>query len=499
MAKKSFSIAAILKGVNNSGPVLRGLGHIRVAGKATASVLKGAVSLGGKVLTLGGLIGAGTFVAAAVRVKKLVDAESEGIQMSGRYADIMGMGIGRMQQWEFAAKRAGIETAEFHAGLMTFSSSLGQIDTGVGKAATALKKLSPDLFRHIKQAKTPTDRLTVALTALGDSSIRYGVRLAAAEKLFGGQGEAMIRLGEMGRVEIGRQMEAAKQWGLNSEDARKKQEDYEAATKDLDAALIGLRRTVGEALLPVAAKYTGMLAGWIGYNRELIGVKVAEWVDRGARALDGLIANGPNIINTLESIGEAAGTVAGAINDVVTTLGYFTGATQDKIESEYININPNPGERQRALGKIESSRNQWIKDNRLVIDVVAPARVLDEFGLLPQGWAVPSKFRPGTPEFQREMDRLVLDERSGSKDIRRLTTLDEVLSGQSVPGAEPQQSYMPGAIQTPVLAGIRGKAKIDIRVSDDRVRVRSVDTTGDGLDVTADVGERSDLSDGGQW
>ena len=475
---KSFSIFAVLKGKNEAGPVLKGLGQVRTAGLAAKNAVGSIVGMGAKALEF---IGLGGGLGGAIHgLKKFTDTESDAIKMSARLAGRMRMTLGEFEQWEFVAKRADMSTESFQGAMSTFALAGGQIESGIGRAATAVRKISPSLFRHLKEAKIPADRLRVALTALGDTKISYGIRALTASKLFGDQGEGMLRIAEMGRAEIEKQMDAAKRWGLNTEAAKDKQEAYETATKDLDAAMIGLRRTVGETLLPIVGKYTDMLAGWIGNNRELIGQKVGEWVEYGADMLGKFVDEAPAMIKAAQDIAEGLGPVAELLGAIGNGIGEISGYTE-RATARKIAIGTS-GEQSRAIASMYKQRDE------------AAAAIRAQ-----SWWSTPNaglratydeaRFDPDSIEGRFDVNKRIQAERDRNALLEGLT-IEQIVGGRS---SAPTSSRMPVSFGN---GGDLGKAQIQVSVSDDRVRVKNIRESG-RLSVSADVGGRSDIGDEG--
>jgi hypothetical protein len=453
---KGFSVWATLKGKDAaSGPVVRGLGKIRVAGMQTGKVLRGALNLGGKALAFGGLggiggglLGAGILTAA----KHMVESQAELLHSDSEVAARMKMSIGTFQKWQYVAFRAAeMGGDEFRDSLKGLLPVLGSVHTGIGRGASIIATLSPSMTAALKKSKSPAESLGIILQGLGNKTKSYADRVFLANKIFGESGSKWVKVGELGKKGWGPMMAAAEKFGLNTKQGVKNVEAWEEANKDLDSSILGLKRTIGESLLKPLTQYTEVLAKWLTDHK----ADVAGWVDKAVGGFEKFVAYSPTIIQAIKDISGVLGPVASALETTANALRGITGSY--KAEADEIG--------QDATG---ASKPEWERAVATVQarEVATPtgSETYTKPGM--NGGGVFTRkvpLKPGSQAFRDQVQEEVNRGKFQQREFNRMS-LSQILSGQSVVSGQ-----------------------IQVSVSDDRVAVRVVNPEGP-VRIEADVG-----------
>lgn len=173
-------------------------------------------------------------------------------------AQSLGITAEALQELRFAARRAGITNEQVGVGLKTLSRNLQDFKRGAGEA-----KIS---FKQIGISKAQVDGLETVeqlLPLLADrfQALPDGIlKSAAAQKIFGESGTAMIPLLNGGAAGLQEMRERAIELGgvLSTETARAS-EGFNDNLEDMKFGLTGLKNILGTAVLPTLTKWIGFL------------------------------------------------------------------------------------------------------------------------------------------------------------------------------------------------------------------------------------------------
>ncbi len=308
MSKKSFNVWARLLGKDEaSGPLLKGLGKIRVAARGLGSSIKQGVGIGLGMAGLNSILDT-----AKNALHSVTTGYAEAMDETVAFANAQRMSVAALQTWEYVAKRSDVSTEALRGSFQGLNITLGQIRIGAGKAYKFLssqKSLAP-LVKQLKGAKDANDALGISLGFLGRVK-NQGERNLLATKL--GLTPEMLRIVDQGAEGIARLQKEAAKWGLTSDKAAGDIDAYNDANDRLTASLDGLKRTIGEHLMPVLTPYVDKLADWVANHRKLIGQKVGEWVDKGAKAIPKLVDAFDKALPVLNAVGDSLARIGSLI------------------------------------------------------------------------------------------------------------------------------------------------------------------------------------------
>jgi hypothetical protein len=207
---------------------------------------------------VGGAIAAITFKTAA--------AGDEIAKTSRR----LGLGVESLQEWRFAAKRAGIEAATFDMAFQRFGRRAAEAARGQGEARDALAEMGiqlTDVNGKLREADTLFEESLIALSKQRTAFDRN--RLAM--KLFDSEGVRLVQLAEEGAEGIRALLNRARELGVViSEDAVKAAEEFTDKWTDVKAVLVGVAFALGEELLPIFSELLKDITQWIAENRKLV-------------------------------------------------------------------------------------------------------------------------------------------------------------------------------------------------------------------------------------
>ena len=130
-----------------------------------------------------GLVG----VAAAAAIKVSIDFADN----IGKSADAIGLGVEQLQEYEFAANRAGIATTQFSSNMTAFVKRVGEAKAGMGPLVSGLKNLNPVLLENLKNSTNQGDALRLVADAIQNAKSATE-RAAIANAAFSRSGIGMV-------------------------------------------------------------------------------------------------------------------------------------------------------------------------------------------------------------------------------------------------------------------------------------------------------------------
>jgi len=271
--------------------------------------------------------------------KKVLDGADD----IAKLADSLSISTDELQNFQFAAKIAGIESSSLEMALRFLVKGISDSKSGVGMLTTALKD-NQGLIRSLQDTKNPADAMKVALEAIKDSGYDAGLAMT----LFGSRaGLALVNLARSYEASI----KLAKKFGIAIDDNL-----LRGAEEANDAmALLGavLKDKLYSAILMLAPEITKIaidIATWVNKNKELIKTKTKEWFDNVKDAMESLkeplkivldnltlfknvilILIGLTFAKWLTSVGSALAIIGksfialvSAIGGVILAIGIFT-------------------------------------------------------------------------------------------------------------------------------------------------------------------------------
>lgn len=265
-------------------------------------------------------------IGAAAIVAGLGAAGMAYLDNAGHLADMtaqLGISAEALQELYYAAKLAGIGSEELDGALAALSKGVGQAKAGTGRFYAFLGKVSPQLQKQVRGAKSTEeafDLVVAAIAKLPDTQRKAALASAA----FGGAGQSLIRIIGEGPEALEKLRAEFRKTGamLSGEQV--------AAADELGDSLDKLKTTIGGAanavlgeLVPVLQPLVTQLTDWIAANREILKLKVEEVFSAIGEAIASV--DWPATIKAALDFGQAMREVLDAIGGVSGALTIFGG------------------------------------------------------------------------------------------------------------------------------------------------------------------------------
>jgi hypothetical protein len=265
------------------------------------------------------------------------------------------MGAESASKWVFVAKHLGLETEQLTKGFKIFSKHLEETSLHMENKGTPsanvfgeeLKKLGVKAFDskgHIRTFDAVLLDVADSFAKLGPDANKAGIVM----NLFGKSGMDMIPILSLGRKGIEELGAEAQKYGLIiTEKNLPKIHEFVIKHRELDAAMEGLKLTIGTAVIPALSRMTEMTTGAVQSVRlfieshpeviaalQKLSLSGLGAVERAAQTLIEKITGGSGAKNAFEDLDNAAGDkglagalgdkgLAGTIVDLATKLGNF--------------------------------------------------------------------------------------------------------------------------------------------------------------------------------
>lgn len=190
---------------------------------------------------------------------------------TAKTADKLGVSVEGLQELRFAAEQSGVGANSLDIGLQRLTRRAAEAAGGTGVAKDAFEQLGiqlKDNQGNVRQTEEIFGDLAGAFGGVESQSEK--VRLAF--QLFDTEGVALVNLLNQGEEGLDKFSERAQELGLViGEDAARAAERFSDAQNELNQAFVGVRNTIGSALLPAL---TDLIKGTVDLfiaNKQLIG------------------------------------------------------------------------------------------------------------------------------------------------------------------------------------------------------------------------------------
>lgn len=224
----------------------------------------------------------------------------------------IGMNSSALQELQFAAEQSDVATSDFNQSMEMMVRNIGLAQQGLGRARPALEALG--LSAAEMGQMLPEDALGVIADRLNQVETQ-SERVAIATQLFGSAGADMALMLSAGSEGLNAFREDARALGLVlSEDTLAAAGAFDNEIRRSQMALLGMRNTIGAALIPTITELAGEFTAFVVENRPLI-AEFATTVGEGFR----------DAIPVMAEVASGLGDVARVIGDVVTAAADLLG------------------------------------------------------------------------------------------------------------------------------------------------------------------------------
>ena len=255
----------------------------RQAQSLTARVRNMRVNLGGLGGVFGGLTGKiGAFLGIGgmlngVFLTMLGKRSLEKADELGKFSRQIGMSTQALQEYRYAAERAGAGQKNFDKAIEKFNKNRGDLKAGTGALYMMLKRVSPALAEQMRQSKDSSEAFLLMVDAI--NKLPDADRKAAlAQAAFGKGGNKIIRMAEGGRAALEKLAAEQRKFGQLSGDDTKAAEDAADAITDLKSSAGGLVDRITADLLPALTPLINQTSAWINANRQVISKDLVEFI-----------------------------------------------------------------------------------------------------------------------------------------------------------------------------------------------------------------------------
>jgi hypothetical protein len=193
---------------------------------------------------LGMLAAIGAAVAAmGVVIQKTAEAGDQ----YAKTARIIGMTAETFQELNYAAKMSGIDNLK--GSLEKLNKSVADVKNGTGTLTTYLKQNDQQLLSQLENVNSNEEAFNLLMDAIGKAPDEF-TKAELAQSAFGKSGQQLILMANEGADGIANLREEARKYGIISNDAAKKSEDYLDAQDRLKAAIQGVGNEITDNMLP---------------------------------------------------------------------------------------------------------------------------------------------------------------------------------------------------------------------------------------------------------
>ncbi|PLP96972.1 phage tail tip lysozyme [Cupriavidus pauculus] len=329
MARLTSPVRDLKQSLGGLGREL-GLNKVSQSLGSVAKSARGAVSgVTALVPPLGAITGAATIAGIAALANNWGKLGAE----IDRTSSILGVSTKELQQYQAAAKLAGLSAEDMNGSLKSLGDTLE--DAAYNRNSQALILMN-QLGISLTRTKTGAVDATRALRQVAEAIARQGGNVQAQRLIARTFGvEQLLPMLQKGAAGIEQYVAQARALGsVMGDDQIQAAKDYAQNVAKLDLAIDGLKASIGNALIPVLSPLLAQLSEWVTKNRDLIATKVGEFVKGIAdwvKSVDwGKVARGiGSFVDALGgvkgvAIALAAITFAGPIAGVISLIGQVT-------------------------------------------------------------------------------------------------------------------------------------------------------------------------------
>ena len=284
-------------------------------GRGWADFRNSVSGVGAEIKSLGASLGIMTGAAGAA-ISVLAWKTSAAGDKAAKTAQQIGISTQAWTELAHAGDMSGISAEKMRQHLSKLNKALFDAAGGNKKAAYFLKQAGVSLYDE-------SGRLRSADQALGDIANKFAdpafsnsaKRAALAMGLFGETGVELIPLLNSGKEGIDEMRREADRLGITFSELEGKQaEEFGDAISRVKKSIDGVVFTIGKKIIPAMTPLANKLTEIITKNRDLVGEKVREWIDK-------IIEKLPEIEKYLSKLWERTTAFATSVDNVVQSLG----------------------------------------------------------------------------------------------------------------------------------------------------------------------------------
>ena len=271
-----------------SGPIRAAAGRISGALSGIGGRLSGLTarlgSAAASAAKVASVAGAAAAVALVYAGTQLLDNFVETGDELMKFSAQTGISVEKIQELRSAANFSDIETGTFNSGMLAFAKALAKARNETGPLVKGLKKTEPALLAQLK-ATTSVEAGFLKYVEAMENAKNEESRLELAGFAFGGAGNDMALLGEMGKAKVEEEMEKRRKLGVTSTEAAKKAADLDDQLARLGQRWTMVKLRIGEAIGDAIGPLLTKLGEWYDANQDLINQRIEGTIQTIARAV----------------------------------------------------------------------------------------------------------------------------------------------------------------------------------------------------------------------
>jgi uncharacterized protein YoxC len=223
-------------------------------------------------------------IAATAAVTGLVTVSTAATDKQGKFADKIGESVGMVDALQFAMERSGGSADGMNSSLESLSRRAGEAARGIGEGVQAFGMLGVnvrDANGSIKGASNLMLEVSSALQGLSKAE-----QIDFSEKLGIG---ASLPLLQQGPQAIRDLVSEARKLGVTTAEDAKVAAEFQDTLTDVLRVINQIVRAISRYLGPSLTKINQRFLDWWKLNKDIIELKIPEWIDKAAKAMKLLV------------------------------------------------------------------------------------------------------------------------------------------------------------------------------------------------------------------
>jgi len=203
----------------------------------------------------------------------------------------LGLTVEELQEYRYAAQRAGLETSAFDVAFQRFVRRTAEARKLQGTAVKPLQELGITLKDNNGEWKTSQELFAEVADAMANTTDE-SIKLKNAFAFFDTEGVALVNMLNGGSKELKEMAKEAQSLGLMTDEAAAGSEEFQDRLLNLKTAVTGVVFSLVEDYFPSINKWMKTTTELTTANKELIKIRVAEWIGKistAAKVLIGII------------------------------------------------------------------------------------------------------------------------------------------------------------------------------------------------------------------
>ena len=231
-----------------------------------------------------------------------------GVEMQ-RTAEAVGTNTQKLQELTYAGKQWDVQSTAIQAGLRQLSRLAHEATNGSEEATRNLMEAGVKNFRDAHGNLLRTDQLLEQIALHFQTLPNSFDKAGLAAQLLGRQGaQLMPILNRLGTEGFEKVVEEGRELGfIMGPEAIAASEKFKESVNRIQAVLVGLRNTIGVALMPAVNDMVDKVIQWYMANRELIQSQITQFAEELGQTVNGALQFVLKMVN--------------AVNELVTYMG----------------------------------------------------------------------------------------------------------------------------------------------------------------------------------